>query len=310
MNPSRTSFATLPCIAVVIALAVGCSWDRDTGPVPQELLDCRSLTSRAIKAAEYGNEAAAEKLLAQAVQTCPTDIEARRHYAEALWRAGRLPEAADQFDEALTLAGPDAALLTRRAELHADGRDVDRGLAGVESALDIDPRLPSAWLLRARLHRAAGQPQLALTDYCRALALDPEHREALLETVELRCELAELQPHGRAAQQQQALASLHALLETYPHDQEPQHVLALSGRVYQRLGRHADAAAAWQLAAQRGPETPELLHALAEAQLQSGRPYDALAALSAAEALAPTHPASPPLRRRIEIALSQPRETR
>jgi tetratricopeptide (TPR) repeat protein len=294
---------------VLLACLHGCSWNRDAGPVPQELLDCRRLTSRAVKASEYGRHDDAQKLLAQAVETCPTDSEARRHYAEALWRGGRTDEAAAQFDEALALAGPDAHLLTRRAELRAEQGNLEAAARDAETALDVDSQMPECWLLRARLRRQMGESHLALNDYCRVLALDPENRLALYESAELRWRLGQTAPAEGGLHNQYALASLHALLETYPHDQEPQHALELCGRVYHGLGRYSDAATAWQLAAQRGPATPELLYLLADAQLRSGRPLDALAAVGAAQTLAPLDPQGAELRRRIDLALRAHRES-
>ncbi len=70
------------------ALAGGCRSLANRGPVSQSVANCRQLTQQGINAMERGDWKRAESLLSRAVQTSATDAEARRNYAETLWRRG------------------------------------------------------------------------------------------------------------------------------------------------------------------------------------------------------------------------------
>ena len=67
----------------------GCQMFRHQGPVSKSVAESRQLSQRGLGAMERGDVDAAEKLLGDAVKACPTDIDARRQYAEALWQSGQ-----------------------------------------------------------------------------------------------------------------------------------------------------------------------------------------------------------------------------
>ena len=102
--------------------------------MPQSLTDCRRLSQQGVIALERGEQPKAETLLAQAVAACPVDAEARRHYAEALWRRGAQQEAIAQLEEAGRLAGEDASLWARLAEMHLASGQPDLARQNAEQA--------------------------------------------------------------------------------------------------------------------------------------------------------------------------------
>ena len=74
-------------LAIVLVLT-GCRLPGWEGPVSRSLADCRRLSQQGVVALDRGQQEKAETLLAKAVAACPVDAEARRRYAEALWRRG------------------------------------------------------------------------------------------------------------------------------------------------------------------------------------------------------------------------------
>ncbi len=227
----------VPCLIVGLLPALllsGCRLPGREGPVPKSLATCRQLSQQGIAAAERGQQKQAESLLKQAVEVCPVDPEARRHYAEALWRRGARREAIAQLEEAGRLAGQDVTLLVRLAEMHLALGQRQLARQTAEQAIDLDPELSSAWAIRGRVTHAEGQARQALADFHRALGYAPDNRQVLLEIAELYRELN---------QPQRALATLHSLADTYSPGEEPQEVLHLMGLAYAALGRHEDAVA-------------------------------------------------------------------
>jgi tetratricopeptide (TPR) repeat protein len=81
---------------------------------------------------------------------------------------------------------------------------------------------------------------------------------------------------------QRCLTTLQSLLETYAPGEEPRRAMWLEGLAFSATGRPADAVAALSAASTRGPAEPELLFQLAHAQAAAGQP--AAAAVTARQA--------------------------
>jgi len=273
-------------------LPAGCRLPGSDGPVPSSLAKCRQLSRRGIAAAERGQHERAEKLLANAVEACPVDHEARSHYAETLWQRGNRKAAVAQLVEAGRLAD-DAMLRVRLAEMQLAMGQMRPARENVEQALDLDPRLSEAWAIRGRVMQAGGQLRQALADYHRALAYAPDNSQILLEIAEV---------HRHLNEPQRALATLHSLAASYSPGEEPQQVHDLLGMAYVAMGRYEDGVESFSAAASREKPTADILYRLAEAQFLAGRPMEATAAAHDALRLMPTHQASRDLLGRIETA--------
>jgi tetratricopeptide (TPR) repeat protein len=282
--------------AVVLLLALvatGCRLPFRDGSVPQSVTDCRRLSQQGVTALERGQAENAEALLAKAVAACPVDGEARRHYAEALWRRGAHKEAIDQLQQSGRLIGDDASLSVRLAEMQLADNQLEPARQNAEQALTLDPKLPSAWAVRGGVMRAAGQPQQALADNLRALGYAPGDRTILLEIAEL---------HRQLNQPDRALHTLQTLADTYSPGEEPGQVLYLMGMAYSALGRHDDSLESLKAAVAKGKPTPEMFYGLGEAQLLAGHPAEAAEAARHALSLQPQHQPSRALLDRIELA--------
>ncbi|MFH1923625.1 MAG: tetratricopeptide repeat protein [Planctomycetota bacterium] len=282
-------------VAVALALAAaGCRLPGREGPVSQSLVASRQFCQQGVAAIERDEWEQAEKLLADAVKTCPSDPDARRHYAEALWHRGEHKEAVNELEEACRQALDDPSLHVLLAERRLAMGHVELARQGAQSAIDLDPKHAGAWALRGRVSRAHGQTSQALADYHRALGLAPHDRAILLEIAELYRELN---------RPERALATLHTLSDAYSPGQEPQQVLYFEGLAYEALQRWDEAVESFSAARNRQRPTPEILFRLARAEWFAGRPAQAAAAAREALALDPGHQPSRELLDRAELAL-------
>jgi len=280
-------------VAITLVVA-GCRLPGREGPVSRSLVTSRQFWQQGVAAGERGQWQRAEELLSTAVETCPSDPEARRHYAEALWHRGRGEEAIAQLEEATRLAVDNAELHVLLAEKQLAIGAVEWALQSAQSAIDMDPRLSGGWAMRGRVRRAGGSLREALSDYHRALGLAPNDPTLLLEIAEVYRELNE---------PQQALAALHRLADTYSPGEEPQQVLYLQGLAYGAVHRWEEAAESLSAASTREGATPEILFRLAEAELRAGRAHQAAATAREALAAEPQHQPTRAILEQAELAL-------
>jgi tetratricopeptide (TPR) repeat protein len=295
----RNTFSPISTTMLLALLSAGCRLPGREGPVSPSVADCRRLSQQGVAALEQGKQPTAEALLAKAVAACPVDAEARRHYAESLWRRGAQQEAIAQIEEAVRLAGEDAALRTRLAEMHLASGQIELARQDADLALNLDPKLPSAWAIRGGAMRATGQPNEALADYLRAMSYAPNNRDVLLAVAEL---------HRELNRPERAIQTLQTLADTYAPGEEPGQIHYLMGLAYVALGRYDDGVESISVAVACGKPTPEMLCQLGEAQLLAGRPLEAAGAARQALALQPQHQPSRNLLERVELA-RQPQGT-
>jgi len=269
-------------VALCIALA-GCRSLSRQGPVPQSVATARQLTQQGITAKDRGDWKRAESLLARAVETNPTDPDARRNYAETLWHRKSLRDALLQLEQARRVAAEDPSLAVRIGELHLALKQINEASRIAGESLEMDPKFAPAWALRGRVAAALGQTREALADYQRSLGYAPDSRDVAILVAESYRQLNE---------PERALVALQRLADSYSPGEEPQQVLLLEGMALMALGRYDDAVGSLSKAASRDRPTPEVLCQLAEAELRLGHFANAQSTLQQALALDPNHPAS------------------
>jgi tetratricopeptide (TPR) repeat protein len=169
----------------------------------------------------------------------------------------------------------------------------DAARQSADQAVQRNPRLAAAWMVRGQALRAAGETQAALDDSLRALRYAPDDRRILLEVAELQRQLN---------QPERALQTLQQLADTYAPGEESQQVLHLTGMAYMALGRYDEAVESLSAAAARETATAELCCRLGEAQRLAGHPAEATVSAQRALALDPKHQPSLELLGRIETA--------
>ena len=289
MSGQRADYWTLALVGLLAA--AGCAFRR--GPVPDSVAHCRQLAHQSIDAMESGQWGQAERLLAEAIETSPEDVEARRHYAEALAHRGAYHEALAQLSEAIRLDGDDPRLQVRAGELYLAVGDLPRARQQAEEGLDRDIDFGSAWALRGRVMRQAGDVPQALADLHRALERQPNDQQILLEVAEL---------YRMRNQPDRALVALQRLADTYPPGEEPGEVLYLEGLAYLAVHRHAEAAECLYAASVRNGPNAEILYHLAQAEYGAGRHAEAEANLKQVFTIAPEHAPSRQLLQELTVA--------
>ncbi len=272
-------------VAVMLLVMVGgCRLSGREGPISRSLVTCRQFSQQGLAAAEQGDDEQAQTLLAQAVEACPVDPEARGYYADVLWRRGEKEKAVAEAEEASRLAGEDPLVQVRLARMYIDSGQIDRARIVAERAIDLAPKLSSAWAIRGRVSRASGDAHRALADFHQAVNFSPDNQQVLMEVAE---------SYRVLNQPRRALVVLRRLADSYPPGQEPQDVLHMTGLAHMALGRYEDAARNLEAAVRRDRPTPDLLCHLAEVEFRLGHPAAATnaarQALSLDERHRPTH---------------------
>ena len=300
----QTALITL--LAACLAPTAGCQWARLRDPVPASLAASRTLCGEGNRLIEEKQPEKGEQQLAEAVKVCPTDCDARRYYAEALWLRNARQEAVTQLEEGCRLS-PECDLHIRLAEMYLEMGRLDDAARIVDQVLGQNPKLASAWRVRGRVFRGRGD-QLqaagnfdqaraacvhALNDLHRAAGYDPTDRQTIGETAAV---------YRSLVQPQRALESMQSLAETYSPGEEPQQVLYLTGLDYMALQRYDDAAASLSTALKRDRASPEMLYCLAQAQFRNGQSQAAAASLQQALVLDPQHLLCRQLLGQIEVA--------
>jgi tetratricopeptide (TPR) repeat protein len=267
---SSVTVCGIAAAALAVVTGAGCRLIPRSGPVPQEVADARRLCNEGLSAADRKDLLRAEGLLEQAVKNCPTDVDARRHYADVLWQRGERMAAVTQIAEALRLSPGDTSLCIDGGRMYMELGLLDDADRLSREAVRVAPRSEKAWRLHGQVALARGRPEEALADYHRALAIAPDDRELILDTAEI---------YRRLGRPQRALATLAILGESYPPNQTPPQVLALEGMAQEALDRPTDAIESYRQAVARGLESQDVATRLAKLEQAGaeGRPQPAIA---------------------------------
>ncbi len=137
---------------------------------------------------DLGRTEPASHDLNEALRLDPRDAKAWAAAARLLERQGNIQRALAAVDRAVELDATDMSFRFRRALLaHRLGND-EAASADVRVVLDRAPALPEAWVLRASIRRARGDLDGAIIDAGRALELSPRDANAFFERGEARLE--------------------------------------------------------------------------------------------------------------------------
>ncbi len=257
-------------------VAVGCMAMRNKGEiVPESVVACRELSRQGVSAMEQGASQEACTYLVEAVETSPTDIDARRQLAEALWQADRRSEAVVQMEAAVRLDERHAPTIVRAGQMLLEIGDLGRSFQRAEQGIGLDATLADAWALRGRLFHRHGELQRSLADLQQALHYAPRNEDILFEVAQVQSQIGH---------PQRCLTTLHHLLDRCTPGDEPQRALWLQGLAYQQVERPQDALESLMAATYRGPPHADLFHALAQVELTLG--MHAASEVSARKALA------------------------
>ena len=266
LNVDRRSTSLLSAVVCftiigIVTLAAGCRLVPRRDPVPEELAAARRLCNQGLCAADEQDLARAETLLERAVNSCPTDIDARQHYADVLWKRGSKVEAVAQITKALELSPGDVGLCLQGGRMYMDLGLLDDADRLSDDAVRSAPQSAEAWHLHGKVALARGRPEDALADFHRALAVAPDDRAVLRDTAEV---------YRMLDKPQRALATLAILGETYGPNQVPAEVLALEGLAQEALGRPDDALVSYRRAREQGDASPQTAARIAALSTTAG----------------------------------------
>ncbi len=238
---------------------------------PQLALEAfdRALQIQSLNAVGHNNrgnallalERADEALTAfeRALQINPGYASAHNNRGNALLALDRAAEALESLDRAIELDPRSAAAHGNRGRaLLALDRAAD-ALAGLERALEIDPRLVESWTNKGNALLELRRPADALACYQRALQLRPGFQRARHNLCQALLELR---------RPDEALTEIEAVLENAPRDTKAR---LIRGAALVCLGRRDEASDYWRESLALEPDQPDLLSALANAQMNSRR---------------------------------------
>jgi serine/threonine-protein kinase len=141
-----------------------------------------------------------------------------------------------------------------------DPRWVEEALANCKRAVDLDDRIPAAYVTLGRIHDTAGKHDLALEEFQHALTLDPKNTLALVGLA------GAYENSGRIADAEATYQKAAALRPDYWDGYNS------LGRFYGRHNRLPEAIAEYKHALELTPDNAQLYSNLAAAYLDSGDP--------------------------------------
>jgi TolB-like protein/Tfp pilus assembly protein PilF len=164
----------------------------------------------------------------QALQLAPRLAQAHLALAYVLQNTLHLPQANDEYHRALALAPGNADVLRLSGLFAVYNGHFDAGIAAIRRAVVLDPLARNTHAALGRGLYSARRYEEALSAYAEAISLETDYKASYAHRGLNFYGLGDLE-HARAA------------CETKPDYWVSQQCLAL---VYEKLGRHADAAAA------------------------------------------------------------------
>jgi predicted Zn-dependent protease len=267
-------------IALVGSLGpAGCARKQATVTARSETAE--RLSAQARQASDRGDDRSAEQLLTAAVDRNPGDCETRLELAEMLLAHGSTGLAAAHLQKLIEQNPDDPRAYVGLAETRYAERNLAAADRLVSTALELDQRQVRGLLLRAKIEQARGENELAIEDYHRVLAYEPQHLEATFLIAEL------LLKQGDA---RLAAPLLRSVIEnTESTDEQRAQSQWLLGNCYSRDGRWSDAARslAAGISSRRGSARD--WYVLADASARSGDVAGAQLAIDEALRLAPTN---------------------
>jgi len=127
--------------------------------------------------------------LFEAVRLSPENVPLRKHLASLLMDAGRFAEAEQQYTEALNFQPDDVQIKLGLAHAFIKGKKASAAFVLLEELMALEPPVPLAFLLHARLSYQQKDIEQAIESYETALELDYQLADAAFEI--------ELQKHIR-----------------------------------------------------------------------------------------------------------------
>lgn len=220
------------------------------GAIANGQRDPMLLNLAAWKCEEAGDFDSSLALLGEALALAPGDANIIGAIGAVLRKQGKLSESLRRLDEAIRLDPTAAAPWLERGMALETGGSLEPALASYHRAAELDSQSASAFGGIASIASRRGDLDVALQHGERALALDPLDPPGAAGMARTKIELR---------QPEQALAILEKPLATELRDENLANLTSLQGDAFDRLGRYADAFAAYSASNQANARRLERL---------------------------------------------------
>jgi tetratricopeptide (TPR) repeat protein len=172
-----TAFVLLLALPVLVAIAFGIWWDRQTRLKP---IIIPVTAERSTKPGAATNEGAVA-LIAQCdreISAKPNDPDAYRRRANAYDETGDYDKAIADYDKAITLKPNAESYYVCRGLSYAHKKDYDRAIEDYDKAISLRADDPDAYINRGIAYSDRAQYDKAIADYDRAISLKPDYSTA------------------------------------------------------------------------------------------------------------------------------------
>ncbi len=241
----------------------------------------RSLSLRGADSLEQQKYEDAESLFVEALRRSPNDERAQWGYAEVMWQRGQHAAAIQQMSKAVELSGANPAWLVRLGQMYLEEGDLVHAKEKADLALRSRRDDPTAWALKADVHRHSGELEDAICCYQRAMVYRPDWPEVQVTVAELYCKLK---------RPQRALATLDRMSDQRSETQQPPRSYLVRSQALADMGEHEAAMMCLRTASGRiAPDQSEILFQFAQQQMQLGDLVEARVCLGRVLQREPNH---------------------
>lgn len=116
----------------------------------------------------------------EALKYDPSTVEAYNGRGQAYFQLKKIPEALDDFSNAIRSGIETPKLFLNRGKCLVMLGRPQEALPDLNRSIELEPKSPETYFFRAVVHEKGGQPENALADYSKAVELKPDYLEALV----------------------------------------------------------------------------------------------------------------------------------
>ena len=262
----------------------------------------RGLSLRGFDALQQRKYQDAESLFVEALRRSPNDERAQQGYAEVLWVREQHAAAVEHMTKAVMLSGSNPDLMVRLGQMYLEQGDYERARENAEAALRERRDDPTAWALKADVHRGCGQTDDAISCYQRALVYRPDWPEVQVTVADL---------YRLSKRPQRALATLDRISDQRSETQVPPRAYLVRSQVLSDMGeREAAIMCLRSSAARLAPDQSELLYEFAAQQFELGDLVESRLCLGRVLQRDPNNTTAQQLQSELDRLLTRPIETK
>ena len=247
----------LAVLGLLFVTLAGCRvWHR-THVTSAGTLASRQYVQQAAESLDQQHVEDAESHLNEALNSNPSNVEARTMLAEILWKQGKRKEAMAEMEKAVKSPEATPEQVTRLAQMYFDQGNFQEAQNYVSLSFRHNASLSATWVLQGEIYEIQARNEDALAAYHQAAFHAPE---------DSRIQLKIASTYLKIGKPQRALETAkNARLKGSTEDAPPEMLLCES-KALTELNRKEDAVRLLTIARQKNPENAEIQTALAQLQ--------------------------------------------